>query len=215
LRNPTAPESERDCLGPKYCPATDTLRFRAKTIGLDCCGEWSLPENAKGPLWSFSLTDKEGHLVGYFTVPIQIVPTMNKTKLDMVLIVRTQHSLTHKDIKARKDTSLDETPLSFSIDVGAKMAEPPVYKPLEQYVDEDDVTTETNFFPDEVSNEDAQWGLPFDRQRYDAYKPFCLYEVLVVRWDGSVAYRIGIGKIHIDAWAKLEDTAKKKTIMLG
>jgi hypothetical protein len=72
---------------------------------------------------------------------------------------------------------------------------------------------EPAFFDDLPSAKNATWDLCFDRRRYDACKPFCLYEFLVVEWNGDVAHRIGIGKLHIDAWA--QEKPKEKLITLG
>jgi hypothetical protein len=65
--------------------------------------------------------------------------------------------------------------------------------------------------------QDAKWDLGFDLQRYDAYKPFCLYDFLVVELNEGVAYRFGIGKTHIDAWQQKKegDKWKMKLITLG
>jgi hypothetical protein len=70
-------------------------------------------------------------------------------------------------------------------------------KALEDYDDQEDMWMEEVFFDDLPSAQDVKWNdICFDRQRYDGFKPFCLYEFLVVEWNGEVAYRIGIGNAY-------------------
>ncbi|KAK4207980.1 HET-domain-containing protein [Rhypophila decipiens] len=40
----------------------------------------------------------------------------------------------------------------------------------------------------------------FDYDYWDYSNIWCLYNVLAVVWDGDVAFRVGIGKIHVDAF---------------
>lgn len=53
----------------------------------------------------------------------------------------------------------------------------------------------------------------FDQTRYDLNICWCLYNVLMVEWQDGVAYRIGIGQVHIHAF----DAASPKwhKMMLG
>jgi hypothetical protein len=59
----------------------------------------------------------------------------------------------------------------------------------------------------------ADWDKIFDLGRHPWYICWCLYNVIVVEWGGNVAYRTGIGKIHIQAF----DGAcpERKQIVLG
>jgi len=46
----------------------------------------------------------------------------------------------------------------------------------------------------------------------DAYKLWPLYNVLLIKWKDGVAHRLGLGKIHIDAF---DPAAETKEIILG
>ena len=190
FRNPTAEENERrPRLGPVCDQNTGYLRFRAWTTDLNLKG-WKAPDDIdedKGPLWTFHLRDKAGYIPGYLRVPVSVVRAMGGEKsYDIIIICRTRYRLGGQ---SRPD------------------------KPLEDLDDDEDTTAGPSFFPEEAPPEEDGQQLVFDRQRYDARKAFCLYEFLVVEWRGDVAYRIGIGKMHIDALAETEP--KWKTITLG
>jgi len=216
FRNPVAPEAERNPrLGSPCDPTTGHLRFWAWTIDVVFPKEWQSPKNAAGPFWQFPFGDKNNHIMGHFKVPIEVLPTMNHTKVyDLVVIARTRHGLTREEIKETKGPSEgDKKTSTLTAENSAKNEELSTKKPLEDYDDEKDVTLEENFFPDETQSENSKWDLSFDRQRFDAYKPFCLYEFLLVEWIDGVAYRIGHGKAHIDAWVR--EDPKWKLITLG
>jgi hypothetical protein len=166
------------------------------------------------------LTDDKGVATGYFKVPIEVLYKLDfkNKKYDMVMICRTRTGLSRTDVGVKKDAS-DLPGGSFSED-GLKLNlgqdkedNQEDTKLLEGYDDAKDVSMEPAFFRDLPEAKDARHALCFDRQRYDPYKPFCLYEFLVVEWNGDVASRIGIGKIHIDAWA--QQHPKEKLITLG
>ena len=78
-------------------------------------------------------------------------------------------------------------------------------------VDSEATTMEEQCFPDRP-HIDTHGG-HFDQQRYDSEKPWCLYNIMLVEWIDDVAYRLGVGKMHIDAWAGAEAT--RKIITLG
>jgi hypothetical protein len=54
----------------------------------------------------------------------------------------------------------------------------------------------------EVHNDRHEWPDYhwFDQDKYDAGKVWPLYNVLAVEWVGGVAYRRGVGKVHVDAF---------------
>lgn len=78
-------------------------------------------------------------------------------------------------------------------------------------VDSEATTMEEQCFPDRP-HIDTGVG-EFDQQRYDGKKPWCMYNIMLVEWINDVAYRLGVGKMHIDAWA--QDKATRKIITLG
>jgi hypothetical protein len=216
FRNPIAPETERNPrLGPHCNPETGHLRFWAWTVDLKFPKEWQTPKVTAGSWWRFTFADKKGHTMGHFRTAVEVLPTMDHTKLyDLVVIARTRHRHTRKEAKEPKEPSDPDKKTSAPAgEKSAKQEGSPTKKPLEDYDDEKDVTTEENFFPDEPQMENAKWDLGFDRQRFDAYKAFCLYEFLLVEWIDGVAYRIGTGKVHIDGWAR--EDPKWKLIILG
>jgi hypothetical protein len=215
FRNPVAPETERNTrLGPHCKPETGHLRFWAWTIDLKIPKEWQPPNVAAGSWWRFTFAGKNGHTMGYFIVPVEVLPSMDHTKLyDFVVIARTRHRVTRKEAKETKEPPKPEEISASSSEKIADIEGPSTKKSLEDYDDEKDVTTEENFFSDEPQMENAKWDLGFDRRRFDAYKPFCLYEFLLVEWIDGVAYRIGTGKAHIDGWAR--EDPKWKMITLG
>ncbi len=224
FRNPTALNSNR---GPRCQPeGSNFLQIRAWTISLKFPKELKpqTKSNVKSeiakidlPVLQFDLRDENGCIMGYFQVPLETVPTIHHTKqYEMVLIARTNHSLSFDERKEARSMEENEIRphLPRSLESNAEDTEiRSLHKPLEEYDDDADVTIEPTFFPKELSAEDAGRELVFDRQSYDAYKPFCLYEFLVVEWQENVAYRLGIGVIHIDAWAREKPT--KNFIILG
>jgi hypothetical protein len=52
---------------------------------------------------------------------------------------------------------------------------------------------------------------PFDPRYYSIWRPWPLYEVLLIKRRGDIAFRIGVGYVHYDAWAKV---ATKKHVRL-
>jgi hypothetical protein len=54
----------------------------------------------------------------------------------------------------------------------------------------------------------------FDYEKYDCSDRWCLYNVLMVCWSGDVAFRIGVGKIHVEAFDNASDL-KHKRFYLG
>ena len=52
----------------------------------------------------------------------------------------------------------------------------------------------------------------FDSRIYDKDRYWCLYNVLLIQWCGDVAQRVGIGKVHVEAF---DQVAKRKRIILA
>jgi hypothetical protein len=53
----------------------------------------------------------------------------------------------------------------------------------------------------------------FDQETYDANVCWCLYNVILVQWKDNVAFRAGIGQVHIHAFDEAQPVWK--TIELG
>ena len=80
-------------------------------------------------------------------------------------------------------------------------------------VDEEAVTMEKTSFPDRPDVEKSTHSCACDQRRFDVSKPWCLYNVMLVEWEAQVAYRMGLGTVHIDAWAQAKP--REKIITLG
>ncbi|KFA60137.1 hypothetical protein S40285_09600 [Stachybotrys chlorohalonatus IBT 40285] len=215
--HPTAP-------GPRPGPICDPdnsrhyLRLEAQTVGINMPKDWNSQSTAilhalmlantpdehasvtrsMPPTWVLNLQDDDGKFTGICRVPTHLANEMrHEKKYAAVRIARIAHSLTPKKIRERKDRSKDGPPVSSEAATSADHDE----FQKDSYRDED-VSAEPAWYPEEVSTEHAAHYLPFDRQRYDAYKPFCMYEFLLVERVGGVASRIGTGMMHVDAWAQ-------------
>jgi len=53
----------------------------------------------------------------------------------------------------------------------------------------------------------------FDTGKYDANRPWCMYEVMMIQWDGDVAVRLGVGTCHVEVFHQAERVRKR--IVLG
>ena len=218
FRNPTAHESRP---GPNCDPENSPyLRFETQTHDLEIPEEWNSQSTAirwaqmtgttttpLRPTWEFSLTNDDGKVMGYYRMPTSLANELShKKKYALVRIARVGHYLSYEEIRKRKDKSKDTRPLP----------EPPSFVEkgiLAELEGDRDVLAEPASYPDEVSTADAAEYLPFDRQRYDAYKPLCMYEVLFVERIGGVAFRLGVGMVHVDGWA--QEKPKTEIVVLG
>ena len=55
--------------------------------------------------------------------------------------------------------------------------------------------------------------VPFDRDMFDEFKKWCLYNVMMIEWDSDdVASRTGIGVCHIDAFEQANPVRKRITL---
>ena len=80
-------------------------------------------------------------------------------------------------------------------------------------VDGESTTLEKTHFPDAPDISTSRTGYGFDEQRFDSGKAWCLYNVMLVEVKEGVAYRLGVGTVHIDAWAQAKP--EKKIVVLG
>ena len=74
-----------------------------------------------------------------------------------------------------------------------------------------DRDAEKHLFPDEPSLDvdTADW---LDRRHFDVNKPYNSYNILLVEWRERVAFRLGIGLFHVDAWAQAQPVRKLVTL---
>ena len=56
-------------------------------------------------------------------------------------------------------------------------------------------------------------GYGFDKRCFDEHKPWCMYNVMMIEKKDGVAYRLGLGSVHIDAF--FAASPKWKHIVLG
>lgn len=115
FRNPVATETERNPdLGPHCLPETGQLRFWAWVVDLKIPKDWQSPKQPTGSWWQFTMADKNGHTMGYFRLPVEVLSTLEHAKLyDLVVIARTKHGLTRKEAKETKvpsDSDKQPTP---------------------------------------------------------------------------------------------------------
>jgi hypothetical protein len=54
----------------------------------------------------------------------------------------------------------------------------------------------------------------FNYDEYDCTRKWCVYNVLMVTWRDNVAFRIGVGKMHVDAF-DTSKSLKTRKIYLG
>ncbi|MCJ1278475.1 hypothetical protein MMC21_006292 [Puttea exsequens] len=201
--HPTAPEEER-MLGPNLKAGTNHLVFAAETT--------SALKVEFGHYWAMSVykhertgcddAEKDGHVVcplvirdkddfvaGYVIVPAELSTKMKADdeagRYELIRISRT---------KPREQTERGE--------------EDP-----DLLVDEEVVTMEKTSFPDRPGVEKSKHSCACDQRRFYLSKPWCLYNVMLVEWEAQVAYRMGLGTVHIDAWAQAKP--REKIITLG
>ena len=55
-------------------------------------------------------------------------------------------------------------------------------------------------------------GGEFDHRRYNRYKPWPLYNVMMIGWDNGVATRIAVGVLHVTAFVQAKPTKKLITL---
>jgi len=208
FRNPTAPV--RRLQGPNLVPGTQCLRFETETIEITMSPLWDpkCTDNATEPMWQFPLTD-DGYAVGIFFVPTNVVRGLKpNAPYKFVRLARIGHGYTASKLRAKKgDSSVSdsgETKIDHQIALEDLDGDPDIVRvkpPL------------GILYPGEPTADEAEAYLPFDRRRYDAYRPFCLCEFLVVETVGGVSYRIGAGRMHVDAWA--QEPPKTEVVTLG
>jgi len=195
--HPTAPEEQR-ILGPNLKSTTNHLVFEAETTEfnpgpIDDDHYWPMCiynhkcTKDKHIMCPLGLTTSPGKVGGYVMVPAEISMTLKRDSKDssyaLVMISRCKLY----DQKSRGEGNPD------------------------LLVDSEATTMEEQCFPDRPHIDTG--GGHFDQQRYDGEKPWCMYNIMLVEWINDVAYRLGVGKMHIDAWAQAEAT--RKIITLG
>ncbi|KAL8838917.1 MAG: hypothetical protein Q9170_001954 [Blastenia crenularia] len=194
--HPTAPENERR-LGPHLKPGTDFLVFEAEmeegTENFRIGGHYKPWAIRKAECTEDSHTvcplvirDADGYVAGYVLVPGESATRFSPASMcNLIRISRT------KTLEQEGRGEGNPGPL----------------------VDEDDVTMAKQSFPDRTDVDKADDSSACDQRRYDTEKPWCLYNVMLVEWIGEVAYRLGVGTVHIDAWAQAKP--RKRVITLG
>ena len=210
FRNPTSPESQRTHEGPSCVPSTPGhLRFETEVVDVTLGASFTPAsrdiDEATNPTWGWPLNDDGGHAIGFFNVLTRIAKEMSGAKTyKFVRISRIGHGLSVAKIKSKKG---DPTPAGEDDSLEDEF----VFEKLDG--DPDLVREEP--LPSDKSGSVEEWAyqLPFDRLRYDPLRPFCLNEFLVVEMVGGVAYRIGTGRVHVDAWA--QEPPKTEIITLG
>lgn len=194
--HPTAPENERT-QGPNLKPGTDHLVFEAEmeegTDAFHIGGHyktWALGRNGctedTHTVCPLVIRDADGYVAGYVMVLGELATSLSPTnRYNLVNLSRTKK----REQEGRGEGNPD------------------------LLVDEEDVTMEKQSFPDRPDVEKASDSSACDQRRFDTEKAWCLYNVMLVEWIGEVAYRLGVGTVHIDAWAQAKP--RKTIITLG
>ena len=200
--HPTAPEEER-ILGPNLKDLTNHLVFEAETIESHtlCLGHyWSMAisdhkcTDENHTMCPLPLRDPEGYLGGYIMLPGERFVKFRDDLANGSLDVNDYEyiMLSRGKTSQQKDRGEDNPDL---------------------LVDSEAIAMEKILYPDRPHVDVATEACGFDQQRYDAKKPWCVYNIMLIEWKDGIAYRLGVGKMHIDAWAQAKP--KKKIIELG
>ena len=195
--HPTAPEEQRT-LGPNLKSTTNHLVFEAETT------EFTPASTGDDHYWPMCIDNhkctKDKHIVcplgiaslpgkigGHVMIPAEISTTLKRDSKDTpyALVMISRCKLADQESRGEGNPDL--------------------------LIDSEATTTVEQFFPDRP-HMDTRGG-HFDQQLYDGQKPWCMYNIMLVEWINDVAYRLGVGKMHIDAWAQCEAT--RKIITLG
>ncbi|MCJ1247042.1 hypothetical protein MMC30_004253 [Trapelia coarctata] len=165
-------------------PGTGHLRFLAQTALFTCLQTppSNPPDHPENEPSTLSVLDAHGVHAGTVRTTSPIPPSRDQT-LEFLALSRT--TLTHDFT----DPSWDHSTQSF------------LYPPQE--------------CPPLVSRKRVVSGQEleiFDRAVFDMYKLWPLYNVLLIGWKEGVAYRLGSGKVHVDAFDRV---ARRKEMVLG
>lgn len=136
-----------------------------------------------------SIFDHEGLLAGTIRVPGPVASDLAKMRHEFILLSRTR--LDSKNLYEQDPLKIEKLSLAnWSLDH------------IPPQMEQDDTAS--------VSSEPE---FAFDHKRYDAEKLFCVYNVMLVERNEGVAYRLGLGWIHIDAFHQA--FPERKLIVLG
>ena len=192
--HPTAPEDERT-IRPHLKQGTDHLVFEAEAtrrfeIGLGHYLTMAIyshkctPENHT--VCPLPVRDLDGYIAGYVLIPGDVATKLSSEAYYEVVMISRARLFSQKD---RGEGNPD------------------------LLVDSEATTLEKTHFPDAPDLSTSTTGYGFDEQRFDSNKLWCLYNIMLVEWKDGVAYRVGVGTMHIDAWAQAKP--EKKIIVLG
>lgn len=166
-------------------PGTGYLRFLAETASFLCIHkpDDSAADNPPAATCTLFVLDDQGNHAGTILAVSQILGSHSAQMCEFLALSRTTMAFDSTD------PSWDTRTRSF------------LYPPQER--------------PPLVSRKRVISGQElnvFDRKAFDMYKLWPLYNVLLIEWKEGVAYRLGIGKIHVDAF---DSVASRKNVILG
>jgi hypothetical protein len=120
---------------------------------------------------------------------------MKQVKFDFILLSRSSFGLMFEHW--RKDVLSDNFPNSFEeSERFATVPDVPSSSRKEEH-SEPEIDASKLSWP-HSSKEEAKYI--FDPSRFDTSKKWCIYNVMLVEWIEGVAYRLELGRIHIDAF---------------
>lgn len=194
--HPTALETERP---PRLRidTASGNLRFWALSAYFSITGDHNIftsvgntgsCDDGSHIVCLLSIFENEGLLAGTVRVPGPIASDLAKGRHEFILLSRTR--LDNKKLYEQDPLKIEKQSLAnWSLD-----HIPPKIE-------------------DDTASDSSQPEFAFDHTRYDAEKLFCVYNVMLVEWKEGVAYRLGLGWVHIDAFHQA--FPEKKLIVLG
>lgn len=151
-------------------------------------GDRKLCNDGQHVICLLSVFNREGRLAGTVHVPGPIASNLSKGSHEFILLSRT------------------------ILDWGKLYNEDPLKIDKKRFAN-----LSLEHAPFEVQDDAPSdiWGpkYAFDHTRYDAKKFFCVYNVMLVEREEGVAYRLGLGWVHIDAFHQA--FPEKKFITLG
>lgn len=195
FHHPTAPEDER-MIGPSLREGTDHIVFEAevtRALEIGWPGHYltmaiylhkCTPGNHT--VCPLPLRDLDGYIAGYVLVPGDVSTKLNSESRYEVIAISRAKNFSQED---RGEGSPDDL------------------------VDSEATTLEKSHFPEAPDINSSRNGYGFDEQRFDSNKSWCLYNIMLVEVREGVSYRVGVGTMHIDAWAQAKP--EKKIIVLG
>ncbi len=217
FQHPIAPAEERIARQWLRTPDSHNLEFRtlAAVFCINGLHTWRLKSNGEHLCsqgnCQVHVFDTDGHIVGEVHVPGRMLQTMKPGKYEFILLSRSNSALSHTysapfashDVPDNFPITFDESDRFVAVPETNSSAE-------EEQAAESEIHAQTFSCP-YSSWEDAKYV--FDKNHFNTENECCIYHVMLVEWTDGVAYRVGVGRVHIDAF--FEAKPQWKHVILG